>query len=511
MEGTRSHKVSLGTQAVWLFTAKLISTGIMMGVPILLARALDQNTYGLYRQSTLLLGTGMLVLVFGYIFSAYYYFPAGPERRLAAAWNVILFLGCTGTLALVVFTVYPRIVQIILGGSELVPYAPLIGVILFLQCVGYPLEHFAIADGQFQLSTVFIISIQLSRAVLLYGVAAFAPTLRNLLLAAAAQGLIQVVAFLSYISHSFSRCWQLFSWRFFREQFLYVLPMALAGLLYMFGLKIPSYVVSHQYTPAAFAIFSVGCLEVPFMGLVREALGSVMIPRISELKFQGNLDEIRRLTASASSKLAIANCAFVGVLLACGPDFITLLYSRRYYASWPIFAVNLIPWLFEIPLVDPIGRAFPEVQRKVLVARVSLLVPSVMVMIHYGPRFGMIFIAAIHVVIGGLERIYVMRIAAVRLQFRASEWGLWRDVPKAAMSAVLAMLGGRWVLQTLSTWPQVFKLISCGIAFVLVYGLCLLATRAITYGDFSALLQVARPVAPEAALAEAPELEESVF
>jgi O-antigen/teichoic acid export membrane protein len=511
MVGIRSRKASLGTQAVWLFVAKLISAAIMMGVPILLARALDQKTYGLYRQSTLVLGTGLLFLVFGYIFSAYYYFPTGPERRLAAAWNILLFLGGAGTLALVVFTVYPRIVQILLGGQELVPYAPLIGLILFLQCVGYPLEHFAIADGQFQLSTVFIISIQLSRAVLLYSVAIFAPTLRNLLLAVAAQGLIQVVAFLSYVSRSFSRCWHLFSWRFFREQFLYVLPMALAGLLYMLGLKLPSYVVSHQYTPAVFAIFAVGCFDVPFMGLVREALGSVMIPRVSELKFEGDLAEIRRVTAAASSKLAIANCAFVGVLLACGPDFITFLFSRRYYASWPVFAVNLIPWLLEIPLVDPIVRAFPEVQRRVLGTRLLLLVPSVAMMVYFGPRYGMVFIAAIHVVIGGLERIYVMRLVAVRLQFRASEWTLWRDLPKAAISAVLAALAGRGALQSLVTWPQVFKLMACGIAFVLVYGLGLLVTRATTYRDFLALVKTLRPAVPAARLVETPELEERVL
>jgi len=511
MDGNRPRKAALGTQAVWLFVAKLISAGIMLGVPMLLARALDQNTYGLYRQSSLLLGTGIQLLVFGYIFSAYYYFPTGSERRLAAAWNVILFLGGAGTLALLVFTLYPQIVQIILGGNELVPYAPLIGLILFLQCLGYPLEHFAIADGQFRLSTTFIVSIQLSRAALLYGVAVFAPTLRNLLLAVAAQGLIQVVAFVSYVSRSFSRCWHLFDWRFFTEQFLYVLPMALAGLLYMLGLKIPSYVVSHLYTPAAFAVFSVGCFEVPFMGLVRDALGSVMIPRVSELKFQGNLDEIRRLTAIASSKLAIANCAFVGVLLASGPDFITFLFSRRYVASWPIFAVTLVPWLFEIPLVDPIVRAFPEVQRRVLAIRFLLLVPSVAAMVYYGPRYGMIFIAAIHVVVGGMERIYVMRLAAVRMQFRASEWTLWRDVPKAALSAVLAAVVGRWLLHSVVAWPQFFRLLSCGVAFVLVYGLCLLATRTITYGDFSTLLRVVRPSSPAAELAKVQELETSVF
>jgi hypothetical protein len=99
----------------------------------------------------------------------------------------------------------------------------------------------------------------------------------------------------------------------------------------------------------------------------------------------------------------------------------------------------------------------------------------------------------------------------VRLKFQANEWKLWRDVPKAAMSAVMAAIVSRWILDALFAWPQIFRLASCGIAFVVVYGVCLLVTRTITYGDFSTLLQVIRPAAPAALLSETAELEEIVY
>lgn len=70
MQSTRPSRAPLSTQAIWLFVAKAISAGIMLGVPILLARALDQHTYGLYRQSSLVLSTGVVILTFGYIFTS---------------------------------------------------------------------------------------------------------------------------------------------------------------------------------------------------------------------------------------------------------------------------------------------------------------------------------------------------------------------------------------------------------------------------------------------------------
>lgn len=510
MQSTRPSRAPLSTQAIWLFVAKAISAGIMLGVPILLARALDQHTYGLYRQSSLVLSTGVVILTFGYIFSAYYYFPVGPQRRLKAAWNVVVFLAATGTLALVVFAAFPQIVRLLLGGPGLVQFAPLLGLILFLHCVGYPLEHFAIADGQFKLSTTFIICIQLSRAALMYGVALFAPTLRNLLLAMAAQAFIQVIAFGWYLLTYFPRCWQLFDQRFFVEQFFYVLPMALTGMLYIIGLKIPSYVVSHQYTPGQFAIFSIGCFEVPFMGLVREALGSVMIPRVSELKFRHDLVEIRRVTASASSRLAIANCAFIGVLLAAGPDFLTFVFSNRYYAAWPIFVINLIPWFFEIPLVDPITRAFPELQRKLLAVRAVEIVIASTIMIHYGARYGMIFIAATHVVSGVFERVLMMWLAAARLQFQARELSQWRVLPIAAVSAAIAAAAGRWVHHVLYPQPSFVRLMACGSVFLLIYLTLLWMTRSITPKDRSKMRRFFSSVIP-IPLHQPDEVEETVI
>jgi O-antigen/teichoic acid export membrane protein len=493
MQANRPSRPALSTQAIWLFFAKVISASIMLGVPMLLARALDQTTYGLYRQATLLLSTGIVVLTFGYIFSAYYYFPLGPQRRLAAALNIVIFLGATGTLALVVFSAFPQIVRLLLGGSGLVQFAPLFGVIFFLQCVGYPLEHFAIADGQFKLSTTFIISIQLSRAALLYGVALFAPTLRNLLLATAAQALIQVVAFGWYVLAYFPGCWQLFDGRFFTEQFVYVFPMALTGLLYMVGMKIPSYVVAHQFTPAEFAIYSIGCFEIPFIGVVREALGSVMIPRISELKSRNQLAEIRRVTAAASSKLAMANCAFIGVFLAAGPDFIAFLFSNRYLASWPIFAINLAPWFLEITLVDPITRAFPEIQRRLLAMRTVLIVVSTAIMVYYGPRFGMIFIVTTHVVFGAVERIYVLRLAAVRLRFVASELTQWRVLPIATVSAAIAAFASRSARIAMGSQPVLVRLLVCGLVFAIVYPILLWVTKALTPTDKSILRRFVDP------------------
>ena len=161
--------------------------------------------------------------------------------------------------------------------------------------------------------------------------------------------------------------------------------------------------------------------------------------------------------------------------------------------------------------MDPIARAFPEVQRKLLAARIALLSLSVAVMISYGPRYGMIFIVGVHVIVGAVERMYVMRLAAARLKFRMSDWQLWRTLPMAALSAMLAAVAGRWVHHILAAWPETVRLLSCGVAFTLVYGAALWATKSVSLDDFSAILRFLRPTFPAVELAEATEVEEVVL
>ena len=65
-----------------------------------------------------------------------------------------------------------------------------------------------------------------------------------------------------------------------------------------------NYFVSNHFGPAQFAVYSIGTLQLPLMGLIWEAANSVLITRVSVLQKRNDAREIVLLVARAARKLA---------------------------------------------------------------------------------------------------------------------------------------------------------------------------------------------------------------
>ena len=54
-----------------------------------------------------------------------------------------------------------------------------------------------------------------------------------------------------------------------------------------------------------YAIYAVGVFKLPLVGLLRESIGSVVLPRINELESRNERRQILALVAAAARKLAL--------------------------------------------------------------------------------------------------------------------------------------------------------------------------------------------------------------
>src|SRR5262249_10966223 len=139
-----------------------------------------------------------------------------------------------------------------------------------------------------------------------------------------------------------------------------------------------------------FAIYSVGCFQLPFVGILTEATSSVLIPRVSMLQKEGRTSEIVRLTAEAARKLALALFPIYAFLLVVGPDFLAFLFSETYRRSWPVFAVNLTILPIMVLLLDPIQRAFAEHRNFIMRVQGAALAFQIVALWIVVPRFGLV-------------------------------------------------------------------------------------------------------------------------
>jgi O-antigen/teichoic acid export membrane protein len=463
----------------WLTFAKTVGFAFSIALPLLLVRRMDREQYGLYKQAFLIVTTAMTVLPLGVPMSAFYFLARESTRRRETVLNIVMFHVAVGALACGALVLYPSILTAIFHDTRLAPYSAWIGVAILFWIAGAFLDMVPVANDEVRLASAFIIGIQASRALIFVGAALFFGTLRALLAAAVLHGLIQTVVLACYLESRFAGFWRSFDWRVAREQLSYALPLGAAGLLLMAQTDLHNYFVSNHFGPAQFAVYSIGTLQLPLMGLIWEAANSVLITRVSVLQKRNDTREIVLLMARAARKLAGVYFPVYAFLMVAGREFLQVLFTARFAHSWPIFAVNLTLLPLGIILLDPLYRAFERERYFLLRLRLALAAVLIAALWLFTERAGLLGVIAMVVAIAGAERVAMAIHFGRLLGVTARDVVLLRDIGKLAMAAAGAGAVAALVRWMLAPRGELAVLAGCGAVFAAVYlALARLATSA---------------------------------
>ncbi len=468
-------KPTLTVQTFWLMFARTVGFVLSVGLPILLVRLFDQKQYGVYKQAFVVVQTTYSLLNLGVGLSAFYYMPRKTEGRSLVALNIVAFNVVAGAIPLVVLFLFPRVLGHIFGGPQLVPYARVIGWIMFLTITSAFLEVVATAMQDVKWSTVFIVFAQLSRVVLMTAAALWWRSIEGLLYAAVAQGLLQSAVLIWYLHNRFGRFWTSFDWRFFREQIGYAAPYGLYGMLAAAQGDVHNYFVANVFGPSAFAIYSIGCMQIPLIFLLRDSLSAVLISKISELQHQGRERDILLLTARAMRKTALLCLPVYALLMVTGHDILVFFYTRAYEGSWPIFAINLTTLLLLVVITDPIVRAYAEHRYFIVRVRIAILCLQVVALWFATRAIGMKGAILVVVLSAVLERAIVVRRLAGVLGMRLKDVRLFKGIGKIALVSA-GCAGATLVVRAALSGVKPFVVLAvCGTSFALLFiGLALL-------------------------------------
>jgi len=471
-EANGSNKsLSLTRQAIWIICAKTLAFVFSFALPLLLVRRLNREEFGLYKQVFLIVGTAIYILPLGVGMSAYYFLPRDWDRKGQIVFNILLFNTAVGLVAFLALLFYPNVLAIIFGGPDLVSYAPLIGLTILLWAVSSFLEIVAIAHEEPILATVFIVASQLTKTALLLAAAIFYASVESLIYAAIIQGVLQTIILLYYLRSRFKAFWRGFDRSILREQLAYALPFGVASVFLRFQTELDNYFVSNLFDPATFAIYAIGCFNLPLVSILSESVGSVTIPRVSQLQKDGRNREIIQLIASMMRKLAAVLFPLYVFLLITGREFITVLFTSEYLASWPIFAINLtlIPLRVVTSGYDPIIRAYAE-HRYFLIKIRAILFVALASGLWFGiTRFGLIGAITVAVTINVIERIITAIKVSRILDMKENDLRLFTDLGKLAVASAMAGIV-TWLVRSLVPGAKPLVVLAvCGLAFIAAY------------------------------------------
>ena len=135
--------------------------------------------------------------------------------------------------------------------------------------------------------------------------------------------------------------------------FYYSLPLVTASLSGIAIKAADQFYISRYYGVETFAVFSNGFIQLPFVAMVTGAIGTILMPRFSELVESGK-EEIARLFKESTRKSSIIIYPTVIFFFFFAEDFIIVLFSNLYEESAPYFRIALIINFFNVVQFTPL-------------------------------------------------------------------------------------------------------------------------------------------------------------
>jgi len=483
----------LTQRAILLMTANSIAMVISFVLPLALVRIMSVPEFGLYKQAfQVLLVYALGLLNLQVAVSVFYFMTREPEKKLQVALNVVIFYGLLGVLVAALFAIWPGWVTLIFKDPGLVPHVPLLGLAILSWLVSTNLESVPVAAGDVRTASILIVAAQLTRSVLMTIAAFVYGTLESILIAAILQGVVQIVLVAIYLRRRFGKLWAPFDWRLFKAQVGNALPFGMGGVAAVTQEEMHNFFVSHYYDAAGFAIYSVGCFQLPLLGVLTNSFASAFNPDVARHERAGDYKSLLLAWAHVVRSLAFVLAPAFALLFVMRREFITGLFTAQYAASMPIFAIYLFVVLIQMSMHYPILRAFDEFKyfRFKLYA---VLLPVTFVALHLGWRaWGLVGVAAAVVFVRVLDMIIIVRVVGRKLGIKARDLRYFAPLLRIAAAATIAAVGAGlarmalikwgWVASaagdisgfvkfalTAAEWNALLTLTGCSLVFGLVY------------------------------------------
>jgi hypothetical protein len=226
------------------------------------------------------------------------------------------------------------------------------------------------------------------------------------------------------------------------------------------------FAVSNAFDVATYAIYAVGCLQLPTQNLLLST-GNVMMVNMREHLLGDDLEGARAVWLDAHRKLAMVIFPLTAALLVMAYPFIVLLFTRTYEASVPIFQVSVLSVAVGVLLCTGALRVF-ALTRFLLISNLIRLALIVLLLHTFLDAFGLIGAIAVMVFADAVAK--AVSLEWIRRAFRTDLAGVlpWKALGVTALLSALAAIP-TWVAVSLLQGSEFLQLTVAGPIYALTY------------------------------------------
>jgi O-antigen/teichoic acid export membrane protein len=449
-----------------LMSGRTVGFVVAFAIPMVLARAIDPAQFGTYRLLFLIYGTLVALAQMGMAESLYYFVPQRPAAAGRWVGNAAATLIVIGAVGAVVVTAGASAIGLRFNNALLVRELPKLGVFLALMLASIVLEIVMVCRREYRSAALCYGLSDLARAALLTVPALLAHSIDALMTGAIMFALLRCVAAAAYLRREFGADLRV-DRELWRAQLKYALPFAAAVVVELMQVNFHQYAVALWFDPATFAIYSVGCLQIPLVDLLANSAANVMMVSMSDQIARGQCP--LALWHETVERLAFVFFPLVIGLMLVARELIVVLFTPAYAAAVPIFMASTAMIALAAFPVDAVLRVYAETRTLLLLnlLRLAFIAAGIGWFVSTFRLPGAVLVTlAAAVLAKAVAMVRIARVMAVPMR-RALPW---RSLSIAAGAACLA-IGPAWLVKTYLAAPGLLLAVVTGV----VYGASYLA------------------------------------
>jgi O-antigen/teichoic acid export membrane protein len=419
-----------------LVLARFFTAGLTVCIPLVLARALSLPDFGTYKQLFLLSQTLYYVLPLGVPQSLFFFLPRTEERRPWMGQTLLLMSGVGVLTAALIYALTGRLAAAF-DNPSLAEHALALAVFTASMVGSSGLETALTARGRTRAAALVYLVSDVVRALILVVPVLLGFGLQVMMLGVALYGLVRWAA--AWWLGLKGERGPLFHGALLKQQLRYAAPFGAAMLLAIPQQYAHQYAVGLAVPTALFAIYTVGCFQLPLVDLLYSPTSEVLMVRLGELDREGRVREGVAAFREASGRLAYAFLPLAAFLFAAAPEFIGAAFGAKFLPAVPLFRVSVLGVVLAILPMDGVLRARGETRAIFLSYLVKALVTVPLVWVgvtRYGMMGGIVSWALAEVV--GKLALFVRLPSALSgggAPVPVRELMPWPELGRAAMAA----------------------------------------------------------------------------
>lgn len=365
----------LSKQAAYLSIADFIRFFLKTLVGIALARLLSPQDLGSYRQLFLIFSTLSGVLLLGFPQSLQFFLPkteTEEERRriITRTMNIASFLGiiCAAIIYLGRFYIARAFNNPDL--ARLLPLFSIYPIFIFLtQIYG----SIMLGLKRPMQNARFMIFGVVADLLIILGIAVFTPNLGYIVWGLILSAFLQWL-YVIWCLKGLHNVWNIDNFRGFREQLNYTIPLGLSLLVGMLSVQLDKLMISGFFLPEEFAVFSLGAMELPLIGILINSVNSILLPNIANLS-QAELSDIY---SASVRKNAILIFPLMVVFYLFAGEFYHFIYGARYIDAALYFRIYLLILPLRVATYGIIFQATGKTRLVMLDAVIMLVLNAIL-------------------------------------------------------------------------------------------------------------------------------------